>query len=64
MAHRKKVGDLYAIYLPDNTFAFGRVLQEVSVAFYKHRADNIKDLPHREGDSAAKAHSRFDSSAY
>ena len=29
MTHRKKVGDLYAIPLPDNTFAYGRVLQEV-----------------------------------
>lgn len=48
MAHRKKVGDLYAIPLPDHAFAFGRVLQEVSVAFYKHRADNIKDLPQED----------------
>lgn len=48
MVHRKKVGDLYAIPLPDNTLAYGRVLQEVSVAFYKHRAENIMDLPTKE----------------
>ena len=48
MAHRKKVGDLYAIPLPNNTFAYGRVLQEVSVAFYKHCAEDIKDLPTKE----------------
>lgn len=48
MAHMKKVGDLYAIPLLDQTFAYGRVLQEVSVAFYKHRAEDIKDLPTKE----------------
>ena len=48
MAHRKKVGDLYAIQLPDNTYAYGRVLQEVSVAFYRHRGEKIEDLPDKE----------------
>lgn len=42
------MGDLYAIHFPDNSFAYGRVLQEVSAAFYKHRTENIKDLPTKE----------------
>lgn len=45
MAHRKKVGDLYAIQLPNGEVAYGRVLQEVSVAFYKHRGKDMGDLP-------------------
>lgn len=48
MAHRKKVGDIYAILLPNNTYAFGHLLQEGSVAFYKHRGVDILDIPKKE----------------
>lgn len=48
MAHRKKLGDVYAIPLPDNTFAFCRVFQGSSAAFYKHRGRSAADLPPAE----------------
>lgn len=48
MARRRKIGDVYAIPLPDGTYAFGRVLLESSVAFYKHRGQNTNDLPPTE----------------
>ena len=48
MARRRKIGDVYAIPLPDGTYAFGRVLLESSVAFYKHRGNDINDLPPTE----------------
>ncbi len=48
MARRRKIGDVYAIPLPDGTYAFGRVLLESSVALYKHRGKNINDLPQTE----------------
>lgn len=45
---RRKIGDVYAIPLPDGTYAFGRVLMKPSVAFYKHRGKDINDLPPSE----------------
>ena len=45
MAHRRKLGDIYAIPLPDGTFAFCRVLQSAGAAFYKHRGKNAEDIP-------------------
>ena len=39
MVHRKKIGDVFAIPLPDDTYAFGRLYQESCVAFYKHKGD-------------------------
>lgn len=48
MARRRKIGDVYAIPLPDGTYAFGRVLLGSSVAFYKHRGQNTNDLPPTE----------------
>lgn len=48
MARRRKIGDVYAIPLPNGTYAFGRVLLESSVAFYKHRGQNTNDLPPTE----------------
>lgn len=48
MAHRKKIGDVFAIPLPDNTYAFGRLFQESCVAFYKHKGQTITDLPKQE----------------
>ena len=48
MTRRRKIGDVYAIPLPDGTFAFGRMIEKPSVAFYKHRGQNINDLPASE----------------
>lgn len=48
MARGRKIGDVYAIPLPDGTYAFGRVLLESSVAFYKHKGKDINDLPPTE----------------
>lgn len=48
MVRKKKIGDLFAILLPDNKYAFGRLLLESCVAFYKHRGNNINDLPLNE----------------
>jgi len=48
MARRRKIGDVYAIPLPDGTYAFGRVLLGSSEAFYKHRGQNTNDLPPTE----------------
>ena len=45
MAHRRKLGDIYAIPLPDGTFAFCRVLQSAGAAFYKYRGKNAQDIP-------------------
>lgn len=45
MAHRRKLGDVYAIPLPNGTFAFCRVLQSAGAAFYKHRGKNTEDIP-------------------
>lgn len=45
MAHRRKLGDIYAIPLPDDTFAFCRVLQSAGAAFYKHRGKTAEDIP-------------------
>ncbi|WP_283124281.1 Imm26 family immunity protein [Angelakisella massiliensis] len=48
MAHRKKVGDVYAVPLPDHTFAFCRVLKSSGAAFYKHRGVSPADVPTAE----------------
>lgn len=45
MAHRKRQGDVYAIPLPDGTFAFCRVLKGAAAAFYRHRGESPSDLP-------------------
>ncbi len=45
MARRRKVGDLYAIPLPNGIYAFGRLKEEGDVSFYKHRGLDINDLP-------------------
>ena len=40
-----KAGDLYAIPLPNGTFAFGRTFKDACIAIYKHIGKSIEDLP-------------------
>lgn len=48
MRHRNKIGDVFAIPLPNGKYAYGRLFLEGSVAFYKYRSKNINDLPKTE----------------
>lgn len=48
MKHKNKIGDVFAILLPNKEFAYGRLFLEGSVAFYKHRSKEINDLPNTE----------------
>ena len=45
---RTKLGNLYAINLPNGKFGFGRELQEGALAVYKHIGDTIEDVPQNE----------------
>jgi hypothetical protein len=45
---RIKLGDVHAIVLPNQKFAFGRVFWDASIGIYKHIGDNIDDLPTTE----------------
>lgn len=45
---RQKLGNVYAIPLPNGQFAFGRQFQEGAIAVYKHIGINIDDLPDNE----------------
>ncbi|TCM89721.1 immunity protein 26 of polymorphic toxin system [Paenibacillus sp. BK033] len=42
---RIKLGDVYAIPLPDGKFAFGRRFKDASIAIYKHIGETIADIP-------------------
>lgn len=48
MAHINKIGDLFAILLPNNKYAYGRLFLEGSVACYKHRGTTLNDVPTNE----------------
>ena len=51
MARRRpKVGDVIQFELPDGTFAYGRVLRDASVAFYRRRSDEPRRPPLGERD--------------
>lgn len=41
---KEKLGNIYAIPLPDKTFAFGRLYKE-RLAIAKERSDNINSFP-------------------
>jgi hypothetical protein len=45
---RRKIGDVYAIPLPNNKFAFGRTFNDAGIGIYKHIGKNIEDLPKNE----------------
>jgi hypothetical protein len=42
---RPAVGDIVEIALPDGTFAYGRVLKDASVAFYRERSTARRQPP-------------------
>jgi hypothetical protein len=45
---RIKLGDVYAIPLPNGNYSFGRVFKDASIAIYKHIGDSIENLPQKE----------------
>lgn len=40
-----KIGDVYAIPLPNGKFAYGRVYKDACIAIYKHIGETMKDTP-------------------
>lgn len=45
---RIKLGDMYAIPLPNGKFAFGRRFKDAAIAIYKHTGETIEDVPLNE----------------
>ncbi|MEI5906914.1 Imm26 family immunity protein [Bacillus spongiae] len=45
---RIKVGNVYAIPLPNSNFAFGRRFKDSSIGIYEHIGEDIEDLPKEE----------------
>lgn len=45
---RIKIGNVYAIPLPNGKYAFGRKLRDGGIAIYKYVADDTSDLPKEE----------------
>lgn len=45
---RLKLGDVYAIPLPNGKFAFGRTFYDASIAIYRHIGETLEDLPETE----------------
>ncbi|MCL1885766.1 MAG: immunity 26/phosphotriesterase HocA family protein [Dehalococcoidia bacterium] len=47
-AQKDKLGNIYAIPLPNRKFAFGRSMADADIAIYKHIGDTIEDIPKEE----------------
>ena len=45
---KTKLGDIFAIPLPNGTYAFGRLYKEYTLAIYKIRAENINTIPEKD----------------
>lgn len=45
---RLKLGDVYAIPLPNGKYAFGRTFNDASIAIYKHIGDTVEEIPDAE----------------
>ncbi|MCB2362509.1 Imm26 family immunity protein [Clostridium estertheticum] len=45
---RIRLGDVYAIPLPDGRYAFGRLFKENSIAVYRHSGINLDDISKEE----------------
>lgn len=43
-----KIGDIYAIPLPNGKFAFGKSFRDACIAIYKHIGNNMVDFPRTE----------------
>lgn len=48
MSRRKKVGDIYAILLPNGKYAFARLLRDLNVGIYNHLGENAQDIPNED----------------
>lgn len=50
MRKRKKVkiGDVFAIPLPNGKFGFGRIYRDASIGIYNHIGIDVTDLPQKE----------------
>jgi len=42
---RIKIGDVYAIPLPNGNFAFGRIFKDAGIGIYKYIGESIEDIP-------------------
>jgi hypothetical protein len=45
---RVKLGDIYAIPLPNGMYAFGRVMRDAGIAIYKYIGSSVEDIPKTE----------------
>ncbi len=45
---RIKLGDVYAIPLPNGMYAFGRIFKDAGIGIYKHIGESIDDIPKDE----------------
>ncbi|MFI8685750.1 Imm26 family immunity protein [Rossellomorea sp. NPDC077527] len=45
---RIKIGDVYAIPLPDGKYAFGRIFKDGGIGIYKYIGDSMDDIPKGE----------------
>ena len=45
---RLKLGNVYAILLPNGKYAFGRTFKDASIAIYNHIGGTMEDLPKDE----------------
>ena len=41
---RVKLGDIYAIPLPNGMYGFGRVMRDAGIAIYKYTSNNVEDV--------------------
>lgn len=48
MSRRRKIGDIYAIELPNGKYAFGRIMKESGLALYKEMGDSVSNFPETE----------------
>ncbi|WP_108670408.1 Imm26 family immunity protein [Peribacillus acanthi] len=45
---RIKIGDVYAIPLPNDKYAFGRIFKDAGIGIYKYIGESIEDIPKDE----------------
>ena len=48
MRRRMRLGDVYAIPLPNGKYAFGRTFKDANIAIYQYIGNAISDLPKTE----------------
>ncbi|WP_222928522.1 Imm26 family immunity protein [Sutcliffiella horikoshii] len=45
---RIKIGDVYAIPLPNGKYAFGRIFKDAGIGIYKYIGESIEDISKEE----------------